>query len=69
MQRIMHVPFEKRLEAAERDEDEHNRKRKEDELDTLYERMGRPMWTQLEHDGFIQRGRSYAKGGVYGKRR
>lgn len=66
---IMHVPFEKRLEAAEKEVTDHDAKKKDDELEKLYEEMGRPMLTQLEHDGFIQRSTSYAKGGMYGKRR
>lgn len=36
----------------------------DDQMEELYERMGRPMWTQMEHDGFSQRGVSYAKRGV-----
>jgi hypothetical protein len=67
--RIMHVPFEQRLAEAEREVAEHEAKKRETEMEELYERMGRPMWSQMEHDGFIQRNRSYAKGGVYGKRR
>lgn len=66
---IMHVPFEKRLEAAEREEQEHEASRRETELEELYERVGRPMLSQLHHDGFAQRSTSYAKGGLYGKRR
>jgi hypothetical protein len=67
MQRIINVPFEQRFKAAEEDEAKHNAQQKENELEMLYERMGRPMWTQLEHDGFIQRNTSYAKRGMYGK--
>lgn len=37
---------------------------RERELEDLYERVGRPMWSQLEHDGFTQRGISYPKRGV-----
>lgn len=61
---IMHVPFEHRFAAAAADVDRHEAAQKENELDELYERVGRPMLTQLEHDGFIQRGTSYAKRGV-----
>lgn len=62
--RIIHVPFEHRLAEAEKIEEESKAKAHETELEELYERVGRPMWTQLEHDGFIQRNRSYAKAGV-----
>jgi hypothetical protein len=61
---IRAVPFEKRFAEAEKWEAAELAKRKDDELTALYERMGRPMWTQLEHDGFIQRPVSYPKRGV-----
>lgn len=67
--RIKNVPLEKRLAEAEREEAEATTKREADELEKLYEDVGRPMWTQLEHDGFIQRGRSYSKAGMYGRLR
>jgi hypothetical protein len=41
---------------------------REREFEDLYESMGRPMWTDLERCGFIQRGSSYAKRGVAGGR-
>lgn len=61
---IMHVPFEHRFAAAEAAEEAHNAARKDAELEELYDRVGRPMLTQLEHDGFIQRSTSYSKRGV-----
>lgn len=61
---IMGVPFEHRFAVAEAAEDKHNAERKDNELEELYENLGRPMLTQLEHDGFIQRSVSYAKRGV-----
>jgi hypothetical protein len=30
-------------------------------MEQFYERMGGPMWTELERDGFIQRPVSYPK--------
>lgn len=64
LQKIMHVPFAHRYEAACKEIDAADAQRKDDELEKLFEDVGRPMWTQLEHDGFIQRNRSYAKRGV-----
>lgn len=64
VQYLMHVPFERRFKEAVDRAEQMEADAKEAELDDLYERMGRPMWTQLEHDGFIQRNRSYAKRGV-----
>lgn len=64
LQYLLHVPFERRFAIAERLADAAEEERKEADLDELYETMGRPMLTQLEHDGFIQRPRSYAKRGV-----
>jgi hypothetical protein len=61
---ILSVPLEKRLAELERLESIAEDKAVDDELEELYDRMGRPMLTQLEHDGFIQRSTSYAKAGV-----
>jgi len=58
------MPLAERLAKLEKDEYKIEADRKEAQLDDLYERVGRPMWTQLEHDGFIQRGVSYPKVGV-----
>jgi hypothetical protein len=61
---LMHMPLAARLAQIEKDQYRLEAEEKEYELDDLYERVGRPMWTQLEHDGFIQRGVSYPKAGV-----
>ena len=61
---IMFVPFEHRFAAAEAAEEKHNAERADLELEQLYETVGRPMLTQLEHDGFIQRTTSYGKRGL-----
>lgn len=64
---IMGVPFSERIKRLEKENEEFERKWKEDQMDELYERMGRPMWTQLEHDGFVEsRGVSFPKRGVTG---
>lgn len=61
---IMAVPLSKRMDEIERLEKIDAARQKEEELEELYERMGGPMWSQLEHDGFVQRPKSYAKVGV-----
>ena len=65
IERIMGIPFEHRFEEACKEIDRYEAAQKEEQLDELYERLGRPMWTQLEHDGFIDgRNVSYAKRGI-----
>lgn len=64
MQYLLHVPFEKRFAEAERLEAKAEAERREKEHAELYERIGRPMWTDLERCGFIQRPASYAKRGI-----
>lgn len=67
LHRIMAVPAASRMQAIMREVEAHEAEQKEAELEDLYERMGRPMWTQLEHDGFIEtRPVSYPKAGVSG---
>jgi len=61
---LMARPLHERLTEIEAMHHRLEADRKENELDELYEKLGRPMWTQLEHDGFIQRGVSYPKLGV-----
>lgn len=65
LRRLMSIPFRERFAKLEAEEILNESKRKDDELEKLYEEVGRPMWTQLEHDGFIEsRGVSYPKAGV-----
>lgn len=65
---LLHVPFEHRIDEAEKLATKREEERVAREQDELYERMGRPMWTQLDHDGFIPGGRgvSFPKRGVAG---
>lgn len=63
---IMSVPLEERMALVVKANEAFEAAKAEADLDELYESMGRPMWTQLEHDGFIQRGVSYPKSGVAG---
>lgn len=64
LQYLLRVPLSARLADAERVEAANAADAKEQELDDLYENFGRPMLTQLEHDGFTQRPTSYPKLGV-----
>jgi hypothetical protein len=59
------VPLQERYEKLAAENYRYEQKAKEDQADELYERLGRPMWTQMEHDGFIgPRNVSYPKLGV-----
>jgi len=60
------VPLAVRLKHFEEREFKLESERHDNELEELYERMGGPMWTELERCGFIQRPVSYAKRGVTG---
>lgn len=64
LRRLLAVPLDERLKLIEKEEAKYEADCKENELEELYETMGRPMWTQLEHDGFITRPVSYPKVGV-----
>ena len=62
---LLHVPFAERFAASQRLLDKREAEQKEEELDQLYEDLGRQMWYQFEHDGFIEhRGTSYPKRGI-----
>jgi hypothetical protein len=62
---MLHVPLSKRLDAIEKMEDKDKADEKERSLEELYEKIGRRMHWQLEHDGFIDsRGISAPKKGV-----
>lgn len=61
---MMAKPLAQRLEEIEKTERRLEADRKEAELDDLYERVGRPMWTDLERTGFITRPVSYPKKGI-----
>lgn len=56
---IQRVPLSKRLDIIEAEEKAWELAWKEQELDDLYERVGRPMWTELDKTGFIDRPTSY----------
>jgi hypothetical protein len=65
LEKMKRIPLHDRLAKLEKEEEDWEKKSAEDSLDELYERMGGPMWTQLEHDGFVDsRGVSYPKKGV-----
>lgn len=65
LRRLMSLSLHERLDEIEKAEREFERIQHEDELDRLYETMGRPMLTQLAKDGFVDsRPTSYPKLGV-----
>lgn len=64
LRRLAAQPLAERLRRFEAEETKYEADQKEHELEKIYENLGRPMWTQLEHDGFIQRSVSYPKLGV-----
>lgn len=68
LRQLASVSLQERVQQAERDHFRFEQAEKEREFNELYERVGRPMWTQLEHDGFIQRGVSFPKKGAKTKR-
>lgn len=65
---MLAVPMSERLDRLEAQEREADEKRKEDQLSEMYERIGRPMLTDLEKCGFITRPVSYPKSGAVGGR-
>jgi hypothetical protein len=67
LKELFSVPLEERIEKLERENWRFEQDQKEQEFEELYEKLGRPMWTQMEHDGFIQRPVSYPKLGVISK--
>jgi len=69
VERMRKIPLPQRLEQLEKDNKKFERAEQERMEEELYERLGGPMWHQLEHDGFIDsRGVSAPKRGIsYGK--
>jgi hypothetical protein len=61
LREMLSYPLAKRIEILEKEAERIAEKQKEEAADELYERMGAPMWKQLEKDGFIQRPVSYPK--------
>lgn len=61
LRELMSVPFEERYRRLEAENHRFEQAQHEEAMDKLYEDMGRPMWTELEKCGFIQRPVSYPK--------
>lgn len=61
---IMSLPLHLRVAAIQREIDKREAAKHEHDLEKLYDTVGRPMWTQLEKSGFIDRPVSYPKVGV-----
>lgn len=65
LQRMSAIPLKDRLAQIEKEEKKHEEDSADEALEELYERMGGPMWSQLERDGFIDgRPVSYPKRGI-----
>ncbi len=58
------VPLAERVRILEKENEDFERASREANFEELYERLGGPMYNQLEHDGFVQRPKSYPKVGV-----
>jgi hypothetical protein len=65
LRKLMGMPLSERVAQIERDEMKFEADQKEQELEELYENMGRQMWIDLEKCGFIQnRPVSFPKKGI-----
>lgn len=64
LQWMRHVPLEQRVREIEADLEKYEAEEAEKSSEDLYERMGGPMWSELDRTGFIQRPKSYPKTGV-----
>lgn len=68
MQMFEALPLQSRVDFIDKQHKRLDAERKENELEDLYERVGAPMWGDLERCGFIQRPVSYPKSGAVGGR-
>lgn len=66
LKELFSVDFTERVRKLEEENDKYEREYKLQQQEELYEKVGRPMWTELERCGFIQRPVSYPKSGVTG---
>lgn len=66
LQELFTLDFQKRIEVLDAENEKFEREYKEQQREEMYERVGAPMWTELERCGFIQRPVSYPKTGVTG---
>lgn len=60
-QRFIKIPLRDRLAEAEKEEDKFREEQTQQMRDALYEKVGGPMWIDLERCGFIQRPVSFPK--------
>lgn len=67
VQRMLSIPLEHRVAAAQAEVEASEAAEKQAAIDEMYENVGAKFWNRLERDGFIQRGVSYHKS--YGKQR
>lgn len=61
LQRMMSIPFAQRFAEAEAECFKFEQEEHEKSMEELYEKIGGPMWAELEKCGFIDRPVSYAK--------
>lgn len=65
LRRLMSMPLHYRIKKLEQENHRFEQQEHEQEMERLYEEIGRPMWTMLEKCGFIDgRGVSFPKAGV-----
>lgn len=64
LEHLQAIPLKERFEQIERENHRFEEQERERQVDDLYERVGAPMWRDLEQCGFIQRPVSYPKRGV-----
>lgn len=63
---MLRIDLKQRIRILEAENDKWEKDWHEAAAERQYEEIGRPMWTELERSGFIQRPVSYPKAGVSG---
>lgn len=66
LQELYSVDFHERIKRLDAENEKYEADYKQQKADEFYENVGRPMLTELERCGFIQRPTSYPKTGVTG---
>lgn len=66
LQELFTLDFKERIRKLEADNEKWEAEYKRNKSEEFYENFGRPMWSELERCGFIQRPVSYPKTGVTG---
>lgn len=63
---MLRIDLKQRIRILEKENEKWEKDWAEAAAERQYEEIGRPMWTELERAGFIQRPVSYPKAGVTG---